>query len=219
MSVISKEACCSRRSVIRAIDGLIKKRCLLKALRKDGKTHDTNLYTLKTPPWDGEKAWGGASQTPGVVTDSHQGSDTQSPKGILSKEIPNKEDKSSSPAAPVPIHENGNGQSLHVRIRLAFEKGFGADLPDYGKEGKCINTLITRAKKYAQDDLGPLIFILMRTFWELRQRKREPFWSEAPFLPSELCSRFAKVLEVARQRSRQPENSADLAEALAEIGI
>jgi len=209
---------------------LIELGLLERETRKEGKQILSNIYTVRDLP----ESWGGsAPDALGVVHLMHQGSAPDAHKGIPNEGIPSQGKESSPKAASaspsqkviaeeeedlepiIPAPENGNGQSLHVKVRLAFEELHGEQFTNYKKEGPAIKKMIGNSERlYPGKDPETVILFMAKFLKWLKENRRERYWRDVVVSPSMLLCRWDQVYDIARTQHKEAESWKNMKGAL-----
>jgi len=106
-----------------------------------------------------------------------------------------------SAAASQPVLASGDESELYNKVKTVFEREQpGQRFTNYGKEGKAIKGLITKARARAPDKQTEFLAGIIRQFKSMRQNG-DKFWGGQPFLPSALNASgiFDRVLSAAQK--------------------
>ncbi len=100
--------------------------------------------------------------------------------------------------------ETSSSPTLHEEIRKVFLDQNGGKFSNYAKEGAAIKKMIGMAQDRSPEAPDLLLKNMVAKFWDMKTNGNL-FWSQKPFLPSQLLSMWDHVLEQFRDEQVQPE--------------
>ena len=100
--------------------------------------------------------------------------------------------------------------SLERCTWFAFEKTYGAIMPDIEKQRTAIDRIVFMARE--RGDPEPIVKGMMAKLLELKEgdNSKGGFWKRQPFLPSTLVSLWARVWEEAKIDAEDQADAEDI---------
>jgi len=148
----------------------------------------------------------------GLITDEsliNHGSITPNRKEENLREV--NRNRAPSAAASQPLQVSEDESELYHKVKIVFEREQpGHRFTNYGKEGKAIKGLITKARARSPDEPDAFLSGMIRQFQALR-KNGDKFWRGQPFLPSALNASgiFDRVLSAAQQHYEDTKQAAE----------